>query len=186
MMWCVYVCGDGWETNTPTRSVTRSDNRRVLEQEILALVSPLVFNDSNQLYSPSRWALCFCCQWDSIKVVTKHLQTGKLRGILPENIENIHAREKYEKPGKKMRYFTGSCTAFKQTSLFRWCLFGRYSQMYEGEFSGHTCVQRCHSCAIILTAAFCNPIPDNTKLLPIVHSCLPNNSISWRPTTSTP
>ena len=38
---CVYVCGNGWETNTHTRSDTRSDNKRVLEQEILALVSPL-------------------------------------------------------------------------------------------------------------------------------------------------
>ena len=42
MMWCVYVCGNGLKTNTRTRSDTRSDNKRVLEQEILTLVSPLV------------------------------------------------------------------------------------------------------------------------------------------------
>ena len=44
----VYVCGNGWETNTrtgsDTRSDTRSDNKRVPEQEILALVSPLITN----------------------------------------------------------------------------------------------------------------------------------------------
>ena len=41
MTLCVYVCGNGWEANTRTRSDTRSQNKRVLEQEILALVSPL-------------------------------------------------------------------------------------------------------------------------------------------------
>ena len=43
MTLCVYVCGNGWETNTRTRSDTRSENKRVLEQEILALVSPLIY-----------------------------------------------------------------------------------------------------------------------------------------------
>ena len=42
-MTCVYVRGNGWETNTRTRSDTRSENKRVLEQENLALVSPLLF-----------------------------------------------------------------------------------------------------------------------------------------------
>ena len=36
------VCGNDWDTNTRTRSDTLSGNKRVLEQEMLALVSTLI------------------------------------------------------------------------------------------------------------------------------------------------
>ena len=56
-MWCVYVCGNGWETNTHTRSDYRSDNKRVLEQESLALVSSLQFlqGHAQGAYNISVW-----------------------------------------------------------------------------------------------------------------------------------